>query len=126
MDPVTVVFSALLAGVAAGATEAASTAIKDAYNALKVLLQDRFSTSESAKIALNEFEKDPETWEAPLRKAIVEMGVDEAILRQSELLLKLVPIPESAPPASKYDITIRTAKNIAIGDQSQARYTDES
>jgi len=125
MDPTAVVFSALLAGIAAGASEAASTAVKDAYCALKELLRDRFSASESAKVALNEFEKDPETWEVPLRKAIVEIGIDEAILRQSELLLKLVPLPETGSPASKYNISIGMAKNIAVGDQSQAKYTDK-
>jgi len=77
MDPITLIITALTTGVAAGTQDTVKGAVKDAYNGLRALLQRRFVGKPSAEIALTEHENDPETWEAPLKKALVQTQADQ-------------------------------------------------
>ena len=128
MDPVTVIVSALVAGAAAGAKDTASQAVKDAYNGLKTLIQKRFSGKPEAEMALAQHEKKPEVWEAPLKDALVNTGVDKdkAILQSAEKLLKLVQ-PQQVG-MGKYSVQIGEAQGVVVGDQAQVEMTfgDES
>ena len=128
MDPVTVIVSALVAGAAAGAKDTASQAVKDAYNGLKTLIQQRFSGKPEAEMALAQHEKKPEVWEAPLKDALVNTGVDKdkAILQSAEKLLKLVQ-PQQVG-MGKYSVQIGEAQGVVVGDQAQVEMTfgDES
>jgi len=93
MDPVSVVLAALAAGATAAAKDSASQAVKDAYDGLKALVKKRFEKKKpQAEMALAEYEKDPDTWEKPLQKSLVETGADqdEAIVRQAQQVLKLL------------------------------------
>jgi hypothetical protein len=56
MDPITVIVAAVAAGAATGLTDAASTAVKDAYAGLKRLITDRYSD-----IDLRPVEKKPDS-----------------------------------------------------------------
>jgi len=96
MDPVTLIVSALTAGAASAATEAASDVVKDAYSGLKGLLQSRFQGKPSAEMALAEAETDPDTWEKPLAKAVAEHGSDEGVLALAQQLLQLLQSHQSA------------------------------
>jgi hypothetical protein len=128
MDPVTVIVSALVAGAAAGAKDTASQAIKDAYSGLKSLIQKRFLGKPEAEMALAQHEKKPEVWEAPLKDALVNTGVDkdQAILQSAEKLLKLVQ-PQQVG-TGKYSVQIGEAQGVVVGDQAQVEMTfgDES
>ena len=128
MDPVTVIVSALVAGAAAGAKDTASQAVKDAYNGLKTLIQKRFSGKPEAEMALAQHEKKPEVWEAPLKDALADTGVDkdQAILQSAEKLLKLVQ-PQQVG-MGKYSVQIGEAQGVVVGDQAQVEMTfgDES
>lgn len=119
MDPVSLILAALMAGVVAGAKDTASQAVKDAYAGLKSLLQKRFAEKPQAAMALAEYEKDSDTWEKPLQKALVETGADqdETIVRQAQHVLKLVN-PQQASQG-KYNVQIGEGKGIVIGDHAQ-------
>lgn len=86
MDPVTVIITALVAGTA----KAAGDAVPDTYKGLKALIQKKFVGKPMAEAMLEEHEKDPETYAAPLKKNLVEAGVDkdEEILKAAQELLE--------------------------------------
>ncbi|MBD1865032.1 MULTISPECIES: hypothetical protein [Trichocoleus] len=88
MDPITVILSALVAGAA----KATGDAVPDAYKGLKALIQKKFAGKPVAEAMLEEHEKDPETYAAPLKKNLVEAGADkdEEILKAAQELLNQV------------------------------------
>ena len=93
MEPITTtILAALAAGAAAAAKDTAGSAIKDAYQGLKSLIQRRFAGKPSADVALVEHEKKPETWKEPLKEALTESGADkdQEIVQQAQMLLKLL------------------------------------
>ena len=77
MDPVTLILTALTAGVAAGGQAVLKDAIEDSYTGLKTLIQHKFAGKSNAELALVEYESDPETWQVPLRKALIQACVDQ-------------------------------------------------
>ena len=106
MDPVTLIVTALVSGAAAAAKDTASEAIKDAYGALKGLIARRFSGKPDAELALTKHEEKPEVWDAPLRDALVEAGLEkdsEAVKLAQLLMMRLDP---DQAKAGKYNTTI--------------------
>ena len=61
MDPITLIVSALGAGAALGVTDAASSAVMDAYASLKALVRRRFAGRPDAQLVLAKHDKAPET-----------------------------------------------------------------
>jgi hypothetical protein len=112
MDPVTLIVSALVAGAASAAQDAASNAVKDAYSGLKTLLQRRFQGKPSAEMALAEAETDPDTWEKPLAKAVAEHGSDQEVLALAQRLLQLLQSQQSAPSSH---VVASGDRSVAIG-----------
>lgn len=86
MDPITLILTALVVGTA----KAAGDAVPDAYQGLKALIQKKFVGKPVAEAMLEEHEKDPETYAAPLKKNLVEAGVDQdaEILKAAQALLE--------------------------------------
>ena len=86
MEPISLIIAALVAGAA----KAAGDAAPDAYKALKTLIKSKFAGEPKAELILEEHEKDPETYKVPLKKQLVEAGVDrdEAIIKIAQKLLK--------------------------------------
>ncbi len=119
MDPVSLVLTALATGAAAAAKDTASQGVKDAYAGLKTLVLKRFEKKPQAEMALEEYEKDEDIWKKPLQKALVEAGADqdEAIIRESQKVLKLVNPQQVAQ--GKFNIQIGEGKGIIIGDYAQ-------
>ena len=93
MDPITI--SAILAALAPSAAKVADNVAPDLYNGLKALLQKKFAGQPVAETILAQYEKDPETFSAPLQKSLVEAGVD----RDEEILALLEQIKNQAPAA---------------------------
>lgn len=118
MEPVSIIMAALAAGAAAGATEVATQAIKDAYEGLKALVLKRLEGKPAAETALVEYEQDPETWEKPLQKSLVEAGagLDQALVDAAQQMLQLVQPQQVAQ--GKYNVQIGTAYGTVIGDQA--------
>ncbi|MBK8784709.1 MAG: hypothetical protein IPO22_23590 [Anaerolineales bacterium] len=92
MEPIEVILSALAAGAITGATDVAGTAIKDAYKALVSLVTKKFGSNKEAKSHLDNYLKDSETWEKPVKKAIQESKIDkdDQVIALAHELLKLV------------------------------------
>lgn len=92
MDPVSLVVAALIVGATTGLGETTSTAVKDAYGALKSKLRSVFAGDSSAELVLAEHELDPDTYEAPLRKKLEAAGVadldedDDLVMAAQEVL----------------------------------------
>lgn len=120
MDPITVILAALVAGTA----KAAGDAVPDAYKGLKALIQKKIAGKPVAEAMLDEHEKDPETYAAPLKKNLAEAGVDkdEDILKAAQELLKQA-TPE-AVTAAKYKTEFQAeVKGAQIGDQNKQENT---
>ena len=93
MDPITLILTALVAGTA----KAAGDAAPDAYKGLKALIQKKFASqpkpeADKAAMVLEEHEKDPETYKAALKKKLTEAGVDKdaAVVEKAQELLKVL------------------------------------
>ena len=115
MDPISLIITALVAGTTKAATEVAP----DAYKALKAMIKRKFAGNSNAETILSEHEQDPETYEAPLKKKLLEAEVnqDPEIISVAQALLKLVKPQESA--SGKFNIVFESeAKGIQIGDQN--------
>ncbi|YAF96149.1 MAG: hypothetical protein AB3A66_00125 [Nodularia sp. CChRGM 3473] len=115
MEPITLIITALVAGAA----KAAGDAAPDVYNGLKALIKRKFESEPKAQMVLEEHEKDPETYEAPLKKKLAEAGADqdEEIIKAAQELLKQVKPEESA--SGKYNTVFNgEVKGAQIGDRN--------
>jgi hypothetical protein len=79
MDAISIIETALVAGAAASAKDTASQAVKDAYAGLKSLLSRLLADKPRAQIILDEHEIDPQTYEKPLRKLLIEAHADQDV-----------------------------------------------
>ena len=93
MEPITLILTALVAGTA----KAAGDAAPDAYKGLKALIQKKFAAqlkpeADKAAMVLEEHEKDPETYEAALKKKLTEAAVDQdaEVVEKAQELLKVL------------------------------------
>ena len=119
MDPISLVIAALAAGAIAATKETAGTAVKDAYQGLKGLIKKKFAGETKAEMVLEEHTKDPETYEAPLKKKLAEVGIDrdEEIIKAAQELLKQENPEESK--AGKYDVVFQgEVKGMQLGDRN--------
>ena len=107
MDSVSLVLDALVSGTARGVADSASDAVGAAYGRLKRLIADRFAGNKSAEVALLEHAADPDTWQAPLAKALAATGVsaDESVLVAARQLMEL--LDAAGARAGKYDVDLR-------------------
>jgi hypothetical protein len=98
MDPVTLILTALTAGAAASVKDTASAAIKDSYTGLKALIQRKFEGKPKAQAALIDYEEDPETYEKPLKKALIEIQLDQErdILEAAQNVMNFVQPQQAA------------------------------
>jgi hypothetical protein len=117
MDPITLILTALGTGAAAGGQAIASDAIRDSYIALKALILRKFAGKPKAELALTEHESDPETWNAPLKKLLVEehANQDLEIIKAAQTVMQLVQPQQSA--MGKYNVQITgNVQGYALGD----------
>jgi hypothetical protein len=95
MDTATIILTALITGTA----KVAGDAVPDAYKGLKELILKKFAGKPAAEMILDEHEKDPETYAAPLKKNLIEAGIDkdEEIIKAAKELLEQLKSQELAP-----------------------------
>lgn len=91
MDPVTLIVAALVAGATKSAEGVAGQSLMDAYAGLKSLVKRGFGDRRTVDVVLEEHEKDPVTYQAPLEKHLRESGVgrDAQVLEAAQKLLAL-------------------------------------
>ena len=114
MDPI----SLILAAMVAGTTKAASDVVPDVYYALKALIKSKFAGEPKAEMLLEEYETDPETYEAPLKKELAKAGAaqDEEIVKAAQELLKQLKPEDSA--AGKFNLKVTGDIKGIVGDIS--------
>jgi hypothetical protein len=119
MDPVTLIAGALAAGAALGVTGAASAAVMDAYASLKALLRRRFAGRPEAELVIAEYEKAPETWQAPLMAELAETAADRDgdLIAAAQALMGL--LDAAGARAGKYTVDVRGAQGVQIGDRNR-------
>jgi hypothetical protein len=121
MDPVTLIVTALAAGAALGLKDAASTAIKDAYGALKAMAQRRLAGRPDGELALDRHEQAPDTWRAPLQAELTAAGADS----DGELAAAAKALMELADPAGsragKYRVDVRGSQGVQVGDYNKQK-----
>ena len=113
------VLNALTSGAAQGVADGVSDAVKSAYGKLKQLVSAKLSGSKSAEVVLAEHSSDPETWQAPLAKALAAFGVgsDQAVIEAAQQLLAL--LDPAGTAQGKYQVDLRGAQGVQIGDGNQ-------
>lgn len=122
MEPITLILSAIAAGLSAGAIDELTDEVKEkakaVYGKLRSLLSRRFDEADTpnAEGTLADYEEDPETYERGLSKKLTAAGADKdaAILAAAQELLDLV--GPQAQNSSKYNVTISGSKGVQIGD----------
>ncbi|MGF1482227.1 MAG: hypothetical protein ACFB4I_22570 [Cyanophyceae cyanobacterium] len=115
MEPISLILAALVAG----AVKAARDVAPDAYQGLKTLIKHKFDGEPKAEMVLEEYEKDPDTYEAPLKKKLTEVGADrdEKIVEKAQEILKQLDPKETA--AGKYNMLFQgEVKGGQFGDRN--------
>jgi hypothetical protein len=119
MDPVTLIVMALATGAAAGVTESASSAVKDAYASLRALVRKRLAGRPDAELVLARHETSPETWQAPLVAVLAAAGAehDADLVAAAQALMSLA--DDSGARAGKYTVDTRGAYGVQVGDHNR-------
>lgn len=91
MDPITLIFTALVQGAAKAATDV----VPDTYKGLRELLRKRFAGNPAAVMVLEEHASDPQTYEAQLRRQLeqVSLAEDPEVFALARLLLEQLGAP---------------------------------
>ena len=126
MDFISTILTALTAGAAAGGQATASEAVKDAYRALKTLLQKKITgkqNEQNAQLILSKYEEKPVIWKEPLKDELIQMRADQdkEIVRLAQILLELL----SQQQATKGTFVIHntgTMQGIAQGDHNTTTF----
>jgi hypothetical protein len=114
---VTAIVAALSTGAAKGATDAAKTAVVDAYGGLKSLIKIRFGGHSEAAVAIDRLEAKPDsdgrrqTLSEELQSANV--GTDPEIASAAQALLALI----RALPDGEKNIQFAQGQGIAQADR---------
>ncbi len=118
MDPVTVIVTALASGAGSGVKDAASSAVKDAYNGLKALASRVLAGRKKGELVLAEHEQAPEVWAKPLAEELRAAGAagNADLLAAAQLLLGLLDAAGTA--AGKYLVTIQNSQGVQVGDHN--------
>jgi hypothetical protein len=116
MDPVSLVEVALTAGTAAGVKDTASSAVKDAYDALKAIVKSRFTGRPRAEMVFAEHETAPEIWSKPLISELTNVGVDADLVTRARALMQL--LDDAGSRAGKYDVNIQGSQAVQVGDHN--------
>lgn len=123
MEPISIIISALAAGAIAGAKDTTATIVKDAYQALKTLIKEKFAAEgkpdDSTILEQHEKKLDSKAFKELLKEELINIGVDkdEIIIKAAQELLKTEKPEESA--TGKYNTIFQgEVKGIQVGDKN--------
>ncbi len=121
MDPITLVVSALVAGLTTGVTETAKTTVNEMYTSLKTRVQKKAEGITDVHEALNKVEDKPESKarQEVLKEELAKLKIedDAELIELAEALLKKV--DPQGTQSGKYNISITDAQGVVIGDHTQ-------
>jgi hypothetical protein len=119
VDPVSLVLNALTSGAAQGVADSVSDAIKSAYSKLKQLVSAKLSGNKSVEVALAEHAADPESWQAPLTKALTTCGVgaDQPVIEAAQQLMALLDPAGTQQGKYQIDLPAPRVSKLAMGNQ---------
>src|SRR6185312_10194523 len=91
MDPITLIVTALSAGAGSAVQDGAAAALKGAYRTLTEKTRERLGRQRHGGLVLDEHEKDPATWKAPLSRALEAAGAgsDAELIAAARAVLAL-------------------------------------
>ena len=119
MDPISLILTALIAGLAQGAGHAANAAVRDAYAGLRGALTRRLSGRRAAQDALEQYVADPEAWRGNLEVHLKQAGAD----RDQAVLDAAAAVMRGADPAGartgKYTVNLAGAQGVQVGDHNK-------
>jgi hypothetical protein len=120
MDPVTLIVAALAGGAATGLGESTGQAVKDAYQGLRAAVAARFAGHAAAERALQAHAADPDTQGQPLAGQLRETGADQdpRIVALAQELVRLLNANTEGPATSRYELDLRNAQGVQIGDHT--------
>jgi hypothetical protein len=119
MTGVELIVAALAAGAAAGTSELATGAVRDAYAGLRNKLRGRLSgRTDAAQLLDAEPTGDREIWQVRLGREIAATGADrdEDVVTAAQHLLSLTDSAGSA--AGRYAVTADGAHSVQVGDHT--------
>lgn len=118
MDPISLIVGALTAGAAVGLTDTMAGAVKDAYAGLRDLVLRRFADHRIVPTALEEHQKAPQRWQAPLSAELAAVGADTdtQIIAAAQRLMAVV--DEAGSASGKYLVDLRGAQGVQVGDHN--------
>ncbi len=117
MEPISLILTALVTG--AGEATAGSL-VQDIYQNLKGLIRRKFADNSAANMVLEEHDKNPKTYQEPLKEKLIEGSIDkdeEVIKKAQELLEKLK--PEAA--ATGLNLKVPGDVKGSIGDKTNIK-----
>jgi hypothetical protein len=115
VDPISLILSALAAGAAAASQDAASDAVKSAYQRLRGLVRRRLA-SRQQEAALDAYDQDGEAGAEALRASLAETGAehDQELLDVARVVI--------AAPARQTNLQFNAPVNgLVAGDHNQVR-----
>jgi hypothetical protein len=113
MSELDVIVAALAAGAAAGTTNTATAAVKDAYDGLKSLLRKRLDAREEREL-LSADQEDEDFWRRELGAALTATGA----LEDDKIALYARAVLETAHPVTG-DVTVTDSQGVQVGNRNK-------
>jgi hypothetical protein len=119
MDPISLILTALVAGLAQGVGQTAATAVRDAYAGLRTALAQRLSGRQAAQDAVEQYVTDPEAWRGNLEVHLKQAGADrdQAVLDAAATVMRVA--DPAGARAGKYTVHLAGAQGVQVGDHNQ-------
>jgi hypothetical protein len=120
MEPISLILTALVAGVTGGALDALKDEAKEKatalYEKLRGLAKNRLANREDGERALERYPAAPKKWEAVLSDELAEAGAanDTELLDTAKALLAL--IDQAGTKSGKYNVTVTGGQGVVIGE----------
>jgi RIP homotypic interaction motif len=118
MDPISLILTALAAGLTQGAGQGAAAAVRDACAGLRNALSRRLSGRRSAQDALAQYVADPQAWRGNLEVHLRQAGADrdQAILDAAAVVMRIA--DPGGARAGKYTINLSGSQGVQVGNHN--------
>lgn len=115
MDPVSIIVTALVAGLAAGAKESTHDALKSAYRVLRDTLAARVGRDHEARRTLDKLEKNPNAYKGALEHELRTAGISDQDKNLLEAAAHLHAELRSPRSGDFYQVDARYGRGMQFG-----------